>query len=778
MIKRFLTIILLAWAAFIETPITAQARGTIADVGISIIPQPRSVQLKDGNWQLQQGVAIGCTDVQAKQVAQFFADKLQRSTGYTIPVADSGGITLCIDRASGLAEEAYRLSVKPDGVKVVASTPKGLFRGMSTFMQLLPAQVESPCMVKGVKWAAPCVAIVDEPRFPYRGLMIDVSRHFIGVEALKKHIDMLSTLKINKLHLHLSDYQGWRIEIKRYPRLTDVGAWRRGINNDIYGGYYTQDEMREVVKYASQRFVDIIPEIDVPGHTIAAIAAYPELSCTGEPQQVMSRFGGHTTVLCPGKETMFDMLDGIFAELADIFTSEYFHIGGDECRKNAWKRCPDCQKRISELGLTEQDGHSPEERLQSYAIARCEKILAKYGKKMIGWDEILQGGLAPDATVMSWRGEKGGIKAAMMGHNVIMTPGSAGMYLDHYQDNKFAEPMAWGGYAPLSKVYAYNPVPDTLVAMGKQQYVLGVQGNAWSECMPNEQMVEYRVYPRIVAIAEVGWTNVENKNYDDFCRRMEAERLRMDCHGINYHIPIPVQPDECRNHVVFTGDSVQLSFVAEGISSMVYTLDGSDPIASSAVYTSPITFTRSGEVRIASVLASGKMSVVRRVKVEKQNFAKSLAVAPKNEGLKLQIADASIKELSEMASVGNWRDTVVTSLKELPRLRVAETGDAVPYVAVARGYVNVRQTAVYEFAGGATRVCIDGQVVVDNDRRAVVDCGGSRSIALEAGWHAIEVTQISNVICGWSTQQRNAEVTMRRYGDDKSVRISDCVLAH
>ena len=485
MIKRFLTIILLAWAAFIETPITAQARGTIADVGISIIPQPRSVQLKDGNWQLQQGVAIGCTDVQAKQVAQFFADKLQRSTGYTIPVTDSGGITLCIDRASGLAEEAYRLSVKPDGVKVVASTPKGLFRGMSTFMQLLPAQVESPCVVKGVKWAAPCVAIADEPRFSYRGLMIDVSRHFIGVEALKKHIDMLSTLKINKLHLHLSDYQGWRIEIKRYPRLTDVGAWRRGINNDIYGGYYTQDEMREVVKYASQRFVDIIPEIDVPGHTIAAIAAYPELSCTGEPQQVMSRFGGHTTVLCPGKETMFDMLDGIFAELADIFTSEYFHIGGDECRKNAWKRCPDCQKRISELGLTEQDGHSPEERLQSYAIARCEKILAKYGKKMIGWDEILQGGLAPDATVMSWRGEKGGIKAAMMGHNVIMTPGSAGMYLDHYQDNKFAEPMAWGGYAPLSKVYAYNPVPDTLVAMGKQQYVLGVQGNAWSECMPN-----------------------------------------------------------------------------------------------------------------------------------------------------------------------------------------------------------------------------------------------------------------------------------------------------
>ena len=778
MIKRFLTVILLAWAAFIETPIMAQARGTIADVGISIIPQPRSVQLKDGNWQLQQGVAIGCTDAQAKQVAQFFADKLQRSTGYTIPVADSGGITLCIDRASGLAEEAYRLSVKPDVVKVVASTPKGLFRGMSTFMQLLPAQVESPCVVKGVKWAAPCVAIADEPRFSYRGLMIDVSRHFIGVEALKKHIDMLSTLKINKLHLHLSDYQGWRIEIKRYPRLTDVGAWRRGINNDIYGGYYTQDEMREVVKYASQRFVDIIPEIDVPGHTIAAIAAYPELSCTGEPQQVMSRFGGHTTVLCPGKETMFDMLDGIFAELADIFTSEYFHIGGDECRKNAWKRCPDCQKRISELGLTEQDGHSPEERLQSYAIARCEKILAKYGKKMIGWDEILQGGLAPDATVMSWRGEKGGIKAAMMGHNVIMTPGSAGMYLDHYQDNKFAEPMAWGGYAPLSKVYAYNPVPDTLVAMGKQQYVLGVQGNAWSECMPNEQMVEYRVYPRIVAIAEVGWTNVENKNYDDFCRRMEAERLRMDCHGINYHIPIPVQPDECRNHVVFTGDSVQLGFVAEGISRMVYTLDGSDPIASSAVYTSPITFTRSGEVRIASVLASGKMSVVRRVKVEKQDFAKSLAVAPKNEGLKLQIADASIKELSEMASVGNWRDTVVTSLKELPRLRVAETGDAVPYVAVARGYVNVRQTAVYEFAGGATRVCIDGQVVVDNDRRAVVDCRGSRSIALEAGWHAIEVTQISNVICGWSTQQRNAEVTMRRYGDDKSVRISDCVLAY
>ena len=423
MMKRTLTVIVLVWAALT----LAQDAAAMADAGLSCVPQPQHAELKGGYWRLQPGTAICCTDARASEVAQFFADKLSCSTGWDIAVAGKGSIVLEIDRKGKLPEEAYRLSVTPQVVRVLASTPKGLFRGMTTFLQLLPPEVESGHAVKGMNWAAPCVEIADEPRFAYRGLMLDVSRHFIGVEALKKHIDMLSTLKINKLHLHLSDYQGWRIEIKRYPRLTDVGAWRRGEMGGIYGGYYTQDEMREVVKYASRRFVDIIPEIDVPGHTIAAIAAYPDLSCTGEPQQVMSRFGGHTTVWCPGKETMFEMLDGIFAELADIFPGEYFHIGGDECRKSAWKRCPDCQRRIARLGLTEQDGHTPEERLQSYAIARCETILAKYGKKMIGWDEILQGGLAPEATVMSWRGEKGGIKAALMGHNVIMTPGSAGM---------------------------------------------------------------------------------------------------------------------------------------------------------------------------------------------------------------------------------------------------------------------------------------------------------------------------------------------------------------
>ncbi|MGN0214737.1 MAG: family 20 glycosylhydrolase [Muribaculaceae bacterium] len=746
---------------------------------MNCIPQPQYAEVKGGNWQLQQDIAIGCTDVQAKHVAQFFADKISRSTGLNISVANKGDIMLEIDRASGMADEGYRLSVTPTGVRVSASTPQGLFRGMSTFMQLLPAEIESMHAVKGVNWQAQCVEIADEPRFAYRGLMIDVSRHFIGVDALKKHIDMLSTLKINKLHLHLSDYQGWRIEIKRYPKLTDVGAWRRGEWGGIYGGYYTQEEMRDVVKYASQRFIDIIPEIDVPGHTMAAIAAYPELSCTGEPQEVMSRFGGHTTVFCPGKETMFTMLDGIFAELAEIFPGEYFHIGGDECRKNAWKRCPDCQKRISELGLTEQDGHSAEERLQSYAISRCEKILAKYGKKMIGWDEILQGGLAPEATVMSWRGESGGIKAATMGHNVIMTPGSGGMYLDHYQDNKFAEPQAWGGYAPLSKTYAYNPVPDTLVTMGKQQYVIGVQGNAWSECMPNEAVVEYRVYPRIAAIAEVGWTNVENKNYEHFCQRMETERLRMDCHGINYHIPIPVQPDECRNHVVFTGDSVQLSFVAEGIQRMVYTLNGNNPLPTSPLYSGPITFTDSGELRIASLLPSGKMSEVRTVQVVKQDYAKALQMVPQHQGIRLRFADACVREMCNVADISDWRDSVASSIKVLSRLRVAENGDAVPYVAVAEGFVNVPQTAVYEFAGSATQVCIDGQVVVDNDRRAHISCLGSRSMALEAGWHTIKVTQISNVIGGWSTQQRNSgEVTMRPYGSEKPITITDQMLAY
>lgn len=740
------------------------------DKGINLIPLPQDIVMGTGVFVITDGTALVADGAEARSVADFYAEKLRRSTGYKFSVSvvgkRSGSITLRLSKDMGISTEGYRLDVTRTGVDVVAATAQGLFYGMATLMQLLPAEVESQSKVSGAIWKVPCVSIADSPRFAYRGLMIDVARHFTSVEGLKKHIDMLGTLKINHLHLHLSDYQGWRVEIKRYPLLTQVGAKRIDEYGHEYSGYYTQDEIRELVRYASERYVTIVPEIDVPGHSLAAIAAYPELSCTGDRYQVMSRWGGFPVVLCPGKEKMFEMLDGIFAELSGLFPGEYFHIGGDECPKDVWKTCQNCQRRIAQLGLKADSGHTAEQRLQSYAIGRCEKILAKYGKKMIGWDEILEGGLAPDATVMSWRGEQGGIKSALMGHNVIMTPTSGGMYLDYYQCDSQVEPFAWGGYAPISKTYAYDPVPDTLRAMGKDKYVWGVQANAWSECMYTEDLVEYRVYPRILAVAEVGWTDAGKKDFGDFCRRLANAYVRMDCHGINYYMPLPEQPGRSMNHVAFL-DTVSVAFgAAAPVEKMVYTLDGSEPDESSDVYANPLRFDASGVIKIRSVLPSGKMSDVRTVNVERQTMLEARQVMPKDIGLSLRMADARCLTLKEMDAQTTWKDSVVARVEDMARLRPNKFANVEFYVADGIGYINVKEEGIYEFRSDYTQVLVDGVVAVDNEGQPQVNSKGGRSLALRKGWHQCQVRQISNFIGGWNSQHRNSgAVSLRKYGE-------------
>ena len=744
--------------------------------GLNLIPIPQQVTPQNGRFELTRGTQIALSHDSLHPVANFYAEKMRRSTGLPLEIteaAPSGNlIRLAIDPTVGTSPEAYRLQVTPDSATLTAPTLQGLFYGMATFMQLLPAEIESPETLSNCRWSAPAIDIQDQPRFPYRGLMIDVSRHFVSVDGLKKHIDMLATLKINRLHLHLSDYQGWRVEIKKYPKLTEVGGRRIDEYGNEYSGYYTQDQIRDLVSYAAERFITIIPEIDVPGHSLAAIAAYPELSCTGEQYPVMNRWGPFPVVFCPGKEAMFELLDGVFAELSQLFPSEYFHIGGDECPKEVWKKCPHCQQRIRTEGLYGDAQHPAEHKLQSYAISRCEQILHKYGKKMIGWDEILEGGLAPNATVMSWRGESGGIAAAMMDHPVIMTPTSGGMYLDHYQGDPQVEPFAWGGYAPIRTTYSYDPVPDTLVKMGKANYVLGVQANAWSECMYTEELVEYRVYPRILAVAETGWSDPARKDFNDFSRRLNNAAVRMDLHGLTYHIPLPEQPDGSRNHIAFT-DTTSVAFTTSRPMKMVYTLDGSEPGLESPEYRSPLHFDESTTIRIRSVLPSGRMSPVRTVKVERQSFRDARDAEPANPGLKLRFSLKRCLYAKEIDGISEWKDSTLSAIEPIVRLRTNPYRNVEFYVAVAEGYLYIEQDAIYEFTTNNTRAWIGDRIVVDNDGKPQINSKYGRSLALRKGWHPFKVEEITNSIGGWSAQHRNdGSVSIRPAGESKWTKIT------
>ena len=408
--------------------------------------------------------------------------------------------------------ESYTLSVTSQRIEIRATSGAGLFYGMQTLLQLMqPASTGS--------YSVPSVEIEDTPRFAYRGLMLDVSRHFSTKEFIKKQIDALAYYKINRLHLHLTDAAGWRLEIKKYPLLTDFAAWRtdptwkkwwnggrkylRYDEPGASGGYYTQDDIREILEYARQHYITMIPEIEMPSHSEEVLAAYPQLSCSGEPYK--------NSDFCVGNEETFTFLENVLTEVMELFPSEYIHVGGDEAGKSAWKTCPKCQKRMKDEHLANVD------ELQSYLIHRIEKFLNNHGRRLLGWDEILQGGIAPNATVMSWRGEEGGIAAVTSGHHAIMTPG-AYCYLDSYQDAPYSQPEAIGGYLPLKKVYAYDPVPASLTAE-QAKLVYGVQGNLWVEYIPTPEHVEYMIYPRMLALAEVAWSAPERKSWPDFHTR-------------------------------------------------------------------------------------------------------------------------------------------------------------------------------------------------------------------------------------------------------------------
>lgn len=745
--------------------------------GINVIPKPLSLVQNEGSFKVTKSTKFYASTPEAKTIATFFASKIESSTGYDLAISEeevsSNAIALLIDNSLEVNDEGYTLDATDKLVSIKAKTAKGLFYGMQTLMQLLPAEIESTTVVNGIAWTLPCVTIKDEPRFAYRGIMLDPCRHFIPVENIKKQLDVLALFKINQFHWHLTEDQGWRIEIKKYPKLTEIGSKRVDGEGTEYSGFYTQEQIKEVVTYASERFINVIPEIELPGHALAAISAYPELSCKGDSLSPRIIWGVEEDVYCAGKEETFKFLEDVIAEVVTLFPGEYFHIGGDECPKVRWEKCPLCQKRMRENKLKN------EHELQSYFVQRIEKVLASHGKKMIGWDEILEGGLAPSATVMSWRGEDGGIAAASMDHDVIMTPGSNGMYLDHYQGDSKIEPVAIGGYTLLEKTYSYNPVPDTLVGLGKSNFVKGVQGNIWSEYMYTTDIMEYRIYPRILAVAEIGWTSLEGKDYKDFERRIDNALVRLDCHGINYHIPQPEQPGGSINFVAFT-DKATLEFKTTRPVKVVYTTDGSEPTATSAVYSTPLEFNESATLKIRSVLPSGKMSPVRTITVEKQTLAPAKEVAATKPGLKMKVTYGYFLESSKLESVTDWKESTIKDLFEIRSVEKTDESmrNVKQYAAVASGYVNIPEDGVYIFSSDNEEVWIDGKLLINNGGEVKRFSRHDSSVALAKGLHEIKVVFLGHIIGGWPSNWNDGSVKIRKAGAEKFEAITPAMLSY
>ena len=572
-----------------------------------IIPKPLDVNCKgDASFLLKDGVAVIYPENNQKMQdnAEFLVDYVEKQTGVKLtshagmPV--DGAICLTLDLSDDNAE-AYKLIVNDKRVCISGASEAGVFYGIQTLRKSLP-------VAQDINVNLSAVEIYDKPRFAYRGAMLDVARHFYTVDEVKTFIDMLALHNINRFHWHLTDDQGWRIEIKKYPKLmsvaserkeTVVGRWYSGIyDGKPYGGYYTQDELRDVIDYAAKRHITIIPEVDLPGHMQAALTAYPELGCTGGPYEVRTIWGVSQDVLCVGNDFTLQFVKDVLSEVADIFPSEYIHIGGDECPKVRWEKCPKCQERIKSLGLKSDAKHTKEQRLQSYMIQEAAKYLKEKGKRIIGWTEILEGGLVPDATLMSWIGESGGIEAAHQHHDVIMTPNTY-LYFDYYQSKKVEdEPLAIGGYLPIEKTYNYEPMPKELTKE-EQQYIKGVQANLWTEYIPVFSQVQYMVLPRLGAVAEVQWTDPSKKDYKGFLRRVPHLVAVYDCYGWNYatrvyDVNVDMKADTV-NHVL----NVQLSTMADD--PIYYTLDGQDPTEKSLKYTKPFTIDQSVVLKTMAV---------------------------------------------------------------------------------------------------------------------------------------------------------------------------------
>ncbi len=607
--KKLLTGALAAMAFLLPST----AAGQTAD--FNIIPRPQQVNVSnDAPFTLSAKtvISLGTNSQNMKRNANMLASYIEQATGIRPAVGKSKNgtaIVLTIDKTIANAE-GYKLDADAKQIRIAGASAAGVFYGIQTLRKSLPL-----VNGKASKVSIPAVHIADAPRFAYRGTHLDVSRHFVTADSVRQFIDMLALHNINRFHWHLTDDQGWRIEIKKYPLLTQIGSKRAqtviGHNSGKYdgkpySGFYTQKQIRDIVKYAADRYITIVPEIDLPGHMQAALAAYPDMGCTGGPYEVWQKWGVSDNVLCAGNDKTLTFIDNVLKEITQLFPSKYIHVGGDECPKTQWQKCPKCQARIKALNLEAKDGHSAEERLQSYIITHASNYLKSLGRNTIGWDEILEGGLAEGATVMSWRGESGGIAAAKQHHDVVMTPNSY-LYFDYYQSlDKANEPLAIGGYLPLETVYSYEPMPKELTA-DEARHIIGVQANIWTEYMPTFKQMQYMALPRLAALSEVQWSQPALKDYTSFTNRLTEFTHLYDRLGYNYakhlyNVAIHVDSDNKWREIL-------IHMTTAGKAEIRYTLDGTEPTVNSTLYTGAIVLQKSAKIR-AAAFRDGKRSSV------------------------------------------------------------------------------------------------------------------------------------------------------------------------
>jgi hexosaminidase len=683
------------------------------------------VQRLPGYFPITQAATIFVEAGQAevRAIGEYLGASLRQDAGWSAPVREASGATLAdgsitlttVGADPALGKEGYELAISPATVLLRAPEPRGLFLAVQTLRQLLGPQAEKqPADEPGMtaRVVLPRVRIVDQPRYQWRGMLLDCCRHFMPKEFVKRYIDLLAYHKMNVLHWHLTEDQGWRIEIKKYPKLTEVGAWR-GPADQPYGGFYTQDDIREVVAYAASRYVTVVPEIEMPGHSVAALASYPELSCTGGPFEVGTRWGIYADVYCAGHERTFEFLQDVLSEVIELFPSEFIHIGGDECPKTRWQQCKRCQARIKAEGL--KDEHE----LQSYFIRRIENFLNGKGKRLIGWDEILEGGLAPNATVQSWRGMEGAIAAATAGHDVIASPTSH-CYLDYSYDA-----------ISLERIYSFEPTPVKLTP-SQAGHVLGAEGNMWTERAPQER-VDRQVFPRLCALAEVTWSPAAARDWADFSRRMRTHYRRLDALGVRYYM----SPPRCTSaDRVFTDAAEVILENPLGSGAIHFTLDGNDPTPTSPQYVDPLTLTESTTVNARTFISGGNASDVARFHFARQRPLVPVRVSTTTSGLMYEYYE------------GSW-----THLPDFDRLTPIAVGTAATFDLAVRkrddrfalrfaGYLDVPTEGIYTFhlaSDDGSRLTISAEIVVEHDGlHSATERSGQ--IILQDGRHPIIVS--------------------------------------
>lgn len=690
---------------------------------LSIIPYPQSVSEGKGEFIFSRNTTLSLPDItnnRIKKMMQQFVNQFEIVSGFKIQLKDKLSKSVIeIQQDKTIPFEGYRLSINSHHIYISASSPNGFFYALQTLYQLLPADIYATHKVGIKNWSVPCSVIEDFPRFRYRGLHLDVCRHFFPVEFIKKYIDAMAIHKLNRFHWHLTDDQGWRLQIKKYPLLTQIGSNRtetlmghyydylpQRYDGKAYGGFYTQDEAREIVKYAAERFITVIPEIEMPGHATAALAAYPEFSCNRQNINVATKWGIFDDVFCT-RDTTFHFLEDILSEVMDIFPSEYIHIGGDECPKTRWTNCPDCQYRIKQLGL--KDEHE----LQSYFIHRIEKYVNTRGRQIIGWDEIQEGGLAPNATVMSWRGTSGGITAAQNHHNVVMTPGES-CYFDKYQDEPENEPLAIGGLLRIQDVYKYEPVP-AILDENEAKYIEGAQANIWTEYITSPEQVEYMAFPRLAALAEVVWTNSKQKNYNRFCQNMLKQFERYSVLELNYSCAFKnlfAEVKSTENHRLEINLQSNLKNA-----NIHYTTDGSKPTNRSKIFAAPIVINQNTQIRAISLFnkqlvgnefnKNFSVSKVTGLTYQRTNMSDWI-----NGGSATSLTDGILGDtrttLRWQAIVGNTDKELILDLKKIQKSTSVSVG--ILYLPAMRGLFPP-EVSVYLSDDGNVYQCVASQKI-------------------------------------------------------------------